>query len=196
MIMQLSGWSGARFFIDALHWKPPGAGDVPFHYDNSYMQWSIPLTMKALWIALDEVTLSRGPMVYARGCHLWDRFETSGYAQRTQSGVGAFLGGDDFSGAVEAAALQAREEVDYQVIELPAGAGVLHNGRTWHGSQANTDSRDRVSLSIHCMPHNATYSPDFNDPIESRYKRFDSLEIDEAYFPILWTDNGYQESLD
>ena len=192
MIAMLSGWSGARLFIDAAQWKPPGAGRVPFHYDNSYMQWAVPPTMNALWIALEDVTLCRGPMMYARGSHRWPRFETSYYAKRTQSGVGAFLDENDFSGAVEAAAREAEETVDYQIIQLPAGGGVFHDGWTWHGSEANTDARDRVSLSIHCMPHEATYSPDFKDPIESRYQRFDSLEIDDAYFPVLWTDKGHR----
>lgn len=192
MIAMLSGWSGARLFIDAAHWKPPGAGRVPFHYDNSYMRWTNPPTMNALWIALDDVTVKRAPMLYAKGSNHWPRFETNEYATRTQSGVKGFLDEDDFTGAVEAAARAAGVETEYECIELPAGGGVFHNGWTWHASEANTDSLDRVSLSIHCMPHDASYSPDFNDPIESRYKRFDSLEIDDAYFPVLWTESGHR----
>ena len=182
--------AGARLFIDAAHWKPPGAGCVPFHYDNSYMRWTVPPTMNALWIALDDVTLERGPMLYAKGSHTWPRFETSDYADRTTSGVDGFLGQDNFTAAVEATAHAGAATLDYQTIELPAGGGVFHNGWTWHASEANTDVVVRVSLSIHCMPHDATHSPDFNDPIESRYKRFDSLELDEAFFPVLWTESG------
>ena len=59
MISILSDWSGPRLFFDAAHWKPPSAGAIPFHRDNSYMRWTNPPTMNVLWLALEDVTLTR-----------------------------------------------------------------------------------------------------------------------------------------
>lgn len=190
MIALLSGWQGARLFIDAAHWKPPGAGRVGFHQDNSYMRWANPSTMNAVWIALDDVTANRAPMIYTVGSHKWKTPDSDDYRAKTGGGVEAFLESDDFSGAVEAAAKASDAEVQFKHIVLPAGGAVFHNGWTWHASEANTDTSDRISLSIHCMPHDTQYSADINDPIESRYKRPDSLIIDDAYFPVLWTSAG------
>ena len=78
------------------------------------------------------------------------------------------------------------------MIELPADGGVFHDGWAWHGSAANSDTKSRYSLSIHCMPSYTTYSERFSDPSESRYKRFGSVKLYESYYPILGIKTQYR----
>ena len=153
------------------------------------MQWAQPGTMNALWIALEDITLERAPIIYVKGSHRWLSPHTDEYRQRTrQGGVDGFLESVEFDAAVEAAALAAGEIPEYVKIEVPRGGGVFHDGWTWHGSDMNVDTVDRYSLSIHCMPSDAMFSAVFNDPIESRYKQHDSLEMDASFYPVLWTE--------
>lgn len=60
----------------------------------------------------------------------------------------------------------------------------------WHGSCKNTtESKFRRSLGIHLIPSNSQFGE--NDGyIYGRYKKMNSNEMDEAFFPILWTKDG------
>jgi len=104
IIAILTGWSEARLFFDAAHWKPPDAGAIPFHQDNSYMLWTNPPTMNALWLALEDVTLKRGPIIYAKGSHQWPDHELPDYRNRTRNGMSGFLDPINFKHSIEAAA--------------------------------------------------------------------------------------------
>lgn len=133
-----------------------------------------------------------GPIIYAKGSHQWPDDELSDYRNRTRNGMSGFLDPINFKPSVEAAAANHAKAPEYEVIELPSGGGVFHGGWTWHGSAANSDTKSQYSLSIHCMPSYATYSERLRDPIESRYKRFGSVKLDESYYPILWTKTQYR----
>ena len=77
-------------------------------------------------------------------------------------------------------------------VEVPAGGCAFHVGGTWHGSGPNRGGRPRRSLVAHCISSAARFQPTEISYVYSRYKRHDSLEMDESFFPILWNKDGYR----
>ncbi|MCY3669954.1 MAG: phytanoyl-CoA dioxygenase family protein, partial [Alphaproteobacteria bacterium] len=76
----------------------------------------------------------------------------------------------------------------------PAGGGVFHHGRTFHGSGTNCTAAPRRALVSHCMSSEARYHRTNTGYIYGRYKRAGSTEMDESFFPVLWTENGYRSA--
>jgi ectoine hydroxylase-related dioxygenase (phytanoyl-CoA dioxygenase family) len=79
-------------------------------------------------------------------------------------------------------------------VEVPAGGGVFHHGRIFHGSGTNRADAPRRALVSHCMSSEARYHPTHVGNIYGRYKRAGSTEMDEAFFPVLWTEKGYRSA--
>ena len=92
--------------------------------------------------------------------------------------------------------VRAGVEADIAYVEVKAGGGSFHHGKTWHGSGANQSDHPRRSLVLHAMPSDVEYVPECFDqgigPIYSRYKRLGDNQLDENYFPILWREDGYR----
>ncbi len=70
---------------------------------------------------------------------------------------------------------------------------MIHSGRTWHGSDRNR-SADRVrrSIGVHLLRHDVRFAEEGVGYIYGRYKREGDTELDESFFPILWTASGYR----
>ncbi len=177
---RLMGWTGARLNQDNVIWKPPGAKPLGFHQDASYEQWVVPPEMVTCWIALDDTSADGGPVAYARGSHQWGLFPP----------IGQFHAPEDPTEDLRAAAATVGEKPTITPVVVPAGGGAFHSGLTWHGSESNRSSRPRRSLIAHCMASDARFHPTNVSYIYSRYKRFGDTELDESFFPILWTQNG------
>ncbi len=77
-------------------------------------------------------------------------------------------------------------------IEVPAGTAVFHHGRTWHGSRDNRGDQPRRAVVSHCISSAAHFHPHELSYVYSRYKRVHSTDMDESYFPVLWSKNGYR----
>jgi len=178
----LAGWPGARMAQDNVLWKPPGAKALGFHQDESYIQWVVPPQYLTCWIALDPTTRDGGTIEYVRGSHRWNLSPM----------VDQFHAPDDYREAMEAAAVHAGATPEIVQIEVPAGACVLHAGRTWHGSGPNLGDRPRRSVVAHCIPSNAQFHRENISYIYSRYKHAGDKTMDESFFPILWAENGYR----
>jgi hypothetical protein len=69
---------------------------------------------------------------------------------------------------------------------------VFHAGGTWHGSDVNRSSQPRRSRVSHCLSSPARFHPTEVSYIYSRHRRVDDLTMDEGFFPILWTQDGYR----
>jgi ectoine hydroxylase-related dioxygenase (phytanoyl-CoA dioxygenase family) len=77
-------------------------------------------------------------------------------------------------------------------IEVPAGGAAFHDGWTFHGSPANERAdAQRRSIISHLISTDTRWSLRQPHPIYSRYRRPGEVELDEAFFPILWRD-GYR----
>ncbi|MFT4582239.1 MAG: phytanoyl-CoA hydroxylase [Gammaproteobacteria bacterium] len=179
----LGGWPGARINQDNCFWKPPGGSAVGFHQNSGYENCVVPSDMVSAWIALDDTTLEGASVEYIRSSHRWGEAEM----------IENFHAPDDpFMEMREAASRAGIDEPDHVKVVVPAGGGVFHHGRTWHGSQINHSPRVRRSIVAHCMASEARHHPVIVSPIYSRYKRFNDDPLDETYFPILWRNDGYR----
>jgi hypothetical protein len=188
-LARLAGWPGTRIMHDNLIWKPPGAKSLGFHQDNAYLEWFDRQEICTCWIALDETRAEAGTMELVRGSHRWARHKPEG----------EFHAPADYQAPMRrAAALEGAEPVIVPVA-VPAGGGSFHHGWTWHGSGPNGSATlPRRALVIHAMSSDCRFSADparlqqGNGPVYSRYKRLDSLEMDESHFPITWREDGYR----
>lgn len=185
-IGKLTGWAGVRVMIDNLIWKPQGAKSLGFHQDSAYLDWYSPSDLVTCWIALDETTAEGGTVEFVKGSHKW----------RESSPEGEFHAPNDYRLPMENAARANNLTPDINYVEVPAGGGSFHHGWTWHGSGQNTGKNHRRALVLHAMRSDVEYNPEKLEqgigPIYSRYKRLADNQLDENYFPIIWSEDGYR----
>ena len=85
------------------------------------------------------------------------------------------------------------KEVTIKYVEVPPGGVAFHHGLTWHGSGYNKTKHHRRAIVSHCVPSNAKFHPTNTGgtgKIYRKYKKINSLQLDESFFPILWTKKG------
>ena len=164
-------------------WKPPGTKPLGFHQDDCYNDWIVPAEMLTCWVTLDDTKAYQGTIEHVRGSHRWPLAPP----------ISQFHAPDDPTTDLRAAAAGAGIK-DYEIvpIEVPAGAAVFHHGRTWHGSRDNKGDKPRRSVIAHCISSAAHFHPTQVSYIYSRYKKVNSEEMDESYFPVLWREDGYR----
>jgi ectoine hydroxylase-related dioxygenase (phytanoyl-CoA dioxygenase family) len=180
---RLRGWPGARLGQDNVIWKPPGTKPLGFHQDDSYNGWIVPGEMLTCWVTLDDTKAYQGTIEHVRGSHRWP----------IAPPIQQFHAPDDPTADLRIAAASAGIK-DYEIVpmEVPAGAAVFHHGRTWHGSRDNKGDKPRRSVIAHCISSAAQFHPTQISYIYSRYKKVNSEEMDESYFPVLWREDGYR----
>lgn len=185
-IGMLAGWSGVRIMIDNVIWKAPGTRSIGFHQDNAFLGWFDPGEILTCWIALDDTTADGGTIEFARSSHQW----------ALDAPQGEFHAPADYRKPMREAAARAGVKPEISYVEVKAGGGSFHHGRTWHGSGANPGPNPRRSLVLHAMRSDVNYVPENFDqgigPLYSRYKRLGDNHLDENYFPVLWSEDGYR----
>ena len=176
---KLMNWKGAKLIQDNLLWKPPGGKSLGFHQDAAYDDWIIPQTMATCWMPLDDVSKNTGTLEYVRGSHKWG----------LQPPKGKFHSPDDYKKELKNFAKKINKKIEIVYVEVPAGGVAFHHGRTWHGSGINETLSHRRAIVSHCVPHDAKFHPTNiggTAKIYKKYKKNDSNELDEKYFPLLW----------
>lgn len=173
IVAQLAGWEsrGTRLAQDQIWAKPPGAGPLSFHRDSPYFMFK-PNTVLTVWVALDDMDATVGPLEYVVGSHRWDSTgkdeSTTSSSTTTEtpmpgnkvrgtapqffpsSGGGKKLLEDAarLAGVVDTTSLRI-----ISMAGLPAGSITIHNGNTWHGSGRNQSmTQPRRGLGIHYVP--------------------------------------------
>jgi len=179
---RLAGWPGARLAQDNVLWKPPSGRPLGFHQDASYVDWVDPPEMTSCWIALDDASRERGTIQYARGSHRW----------RPAPPISRFHAPENPTAELDAAAAERGVTPELVPVEVPAGGGAFHHGRTWHGSKEDRSGIGRRTLVIHCFSSEARFRPGHVGAIYGRYKRAGDTTMDETFFPILWTEAGHR----
>lgn len=179
---RLGDWPGARLGQDNVLWKPPGAKSLGFHQDDSYCHWVEPAGYITCWMPLDATTAAGGTIEYARRSHLWPLSKPGG----------KFHAPEDYHATLRRAAVESGAAIDIVPIEVDAGDAVIHHGHVWHGSGANRADVPRRALVSHCISSACRFHPTEVSYIYSRYRRFDNLDMDESFFPILWRRDGYR----
>jgi len=179
----LMNWDGSRINQDNVIWKPAGAKPLGFHQDNTYQQWIDPPSMVTCWMALDDTHPDGGTIEYVTGSHNWP----------VSSELHGFHAPEDYHEGLHSAA-ESLGVAEYEIVQLKVNAGdaVFHHGGTWHGSGSNRTENPRRSVVAHCMNSESRHHPTNLSPIYSRYKKQNSLELDESFFPVLWHKNGHR----
>lgn len=191
-IARLNGWPGMRLLQNNIHWKPPGAPALSMHQDTSYHLWCVPAEMSSCWVALEDTTAKGGTLLFARGSHKWPRTTISDYEERINSkNLEGFLNPENFKTFVKESGVFAGVQPEFVPVEVPAGGGAFFHGWIWHGSDGNHTDQHRYSISSHGIRPETCFDPDVPANVFGRYKRFNDTVMDEAFFPILWTEDGY-----
>ncbi len=180
---RLAGAPGMRLIQDNAIWKPPSGKALLCHQDAAYVDWLTPPNMTTCWMALDDTSADAGTIYYVRGSNHWPRSPVGG----------RFHAPDDWLAYVE----QVRpdgEELELVPIEVPAGGAAFHDGWTFHGSPPNERAdRERRAIVSHMVSTDTRWADDATPhPIYSKYRRPGEQELDEAFFPILWREDGHR----
>ncbi|MFM8883304.1 MAG: phytanoyl-CoA dioxygenase family protein [Solirubrobacterales bacterium] len=176
----LMGWEGSRMLQDNCIWKPPGAGTLGMHQDASYADYFDPSEMITVWVALDETQAGSGTIEYVGGSHKWPRVP----ADRA-----SFHDPEDWLAPARDAAPEGASTDRTPVVVKPGGVA-FHHGLCFHGSGRNEATVERRAVISHLMPASARFDPDHVDLTYSRYRRRGNMEMDESFFPVLWTQDG------
>lgn len=178
---RLASLPGVRIAQDNAIWKPPSGKALLCHQDAAYLDHFDPPNMTTCWMALDDTAADSGTIYYARGSNHWPHARLGG----------SFHAPDDWLAHVRES-MPADAELELVPIEVPAGGAAIHDGWTWHGSPPNErPDRQRRSIISHLISSETRWNPDHAHPIYSRYRRPGEIELDEAFFPILWRE-GYR----
>jgi len=179
---RLAGEPGMRLYIDNAIWKPPSGKALLAHQDAAYLDCFVPMNLHTCWIALDDTYADTGTIYYARGSHRWGDLGMGG----------TFHAPDDWLGHLHEVAPEG-VEVDMVPIEVPAGGAAFHDGWTFHGSPPSERAdRERRSIISHMLTTRTTWHPTNVNPLYSRYRRPFEAELDEAFFPVMWREDGYR----
>ena len=179
---RLSGWEGARLHLDNVIWKPPGASALTMHQDGSYNHYMVPNDMTSLWMALTDTSADAGTVLYVRGSHKW------GETPKPES----FLVDDHLAPVRRAAARAGIGDPEIVAVEVPAGGLAVHANWLWHGSGPNTADLPRQAVVAHCTPSISRFHPTNTTHVYARYRRYADTSMDESFFPVLWTGDGYR----
>lgn len=182
----LMDWDSVRLAQDTLWLKPPKWDEGPFHQDN--LDFLEPAFGVTCWCTLDNACPTQGTLQYARGSHLWPR--AGGSLVQPDGAVPS-------RACMLAAASAAGVTVpDIVPLDVPAGTMVMHRSEIWHGSDANqSDTDHRRAIGVHLLPPRVRFIRSRRGYIFSRYKRMGSNELDESFFPIVWSSSGYRTPL-
>ncbi|MBW4473480.1 MAG: phytanoyl-CoA dioxygenase family protein [Stenomitos rutilans HA7619-LM2] len=186
----LAGWSGARLATDSCWIKPPGAPEVSFHRNNTAFACINPTSVVTCWIALSDGTPSAAPLEVVPGSHQWRCSDQFRFLHAPKEDYRQLL----WTAAEEAGI----DQPESLAIAIPAGSCVFLDGNLWHGSGRNiTPDQTRRSFAITTLPAEAQFDPAGTGPgyIFSRYRRIGQTEMDESFFPILWTQAGDRTSM-
>ena len=182
---KMMGWKGARLVQDNILWKPSGGKTLGYHQDASYVDWIVPQTMITCWMSLDQTSQKIGTLEFVTGSHKWELSPPSVN----------FHSPDDYRRELINFAKINNKELNITYMEVPAGGASFHHGYTWHGSGINKTSLNRRAIVSHCIPSDAKFHSTNiggTGKIYKRYKKLNTNEMDESFFPILWNKEGYQ----
>ena len=179
---ELMGWDGVRLVQDNVIWKPPGVKSLGMHQDGSYLDYLVPPEMITCWITLDDTSAEAGTITYAAGSHRWPR---------SPENRGEFHAPADWLAPVERSRPR-EEELRLVPLVVPAGSAAFHHFNTFHGSRPNTGAVQRRAVISHLVRSDTRFHAEHVDPVYSRYRRARDLSLDESFFPIVWTSDGYR----
>ena len=215
----LQCWDSVRIGQDDVIWKPPAAvmltdnnntlrrytrpqTIVGFHRDADYISRQFePFENSSLtiWMALDDADEETGCLEYIPGSHLWRNVETTEESSSTLT----FFSKEDSHRKSMPPQVHTKDIV---YPKCPAGHVLFHHQDVWHGSGPNQSTvRHRRALVAHVLNARVTWrqstasqgeSSSLQPPwagityIYGRYRRPESLQLDDCFFPVLYAAPG------
>lgn len=122
----------ASFAGDHTIFKPSRIGGrTPWHQDEAFREPAFDYEEISIWIALTESTIENGAMAYIPGSHLLGVLPHRLHGGSKQANtIECHAGFDPDTAAVR---------------PIPAGAMIIHHGRTVHGAGANNSDSPRLA---------------------------------------------------
>ncbi len=156
---QLLGGGVVRFLHDQLFCKPAGhGGNVAWHQDYSYWNWTAPMAHLTCWIALDDVDEENGCLWYVPGSHLWPELPPTGLTGDMDA-VRSVLTDSQFA------------DFERRVpVILKRGQAAFHHPRTMHGSFPNVSNRPRRATLVNTVRDGVCSAVGPDDPGNMREK--------------------------
>jgi hypothetical protein len=122
----------AAFSGDHTIFKPVHkGGPTPWHQDEAFREPGFEYDEISIWIAMTDSTIENGAMAYIPGSHLLGVLphRLNGGAKEANT-IECYAGFDPKTAAVR---------------PIPAGAMIIHHGRTIHGSSGNKTNTPRLA---------------------------------------------------
>ncbi|MEO0542067.1 MAG: phytanoyl-CoA dioxygenase family protein, partial [Cyanobacteria bacterium P01_A01_bin.105] len=142
-----------------------------------------PTALVTCWIALSHG--DAGPLEIVPGSHHWGLGDKIRFLHAPPEDYRAPLW--------QAGAIAGIARPDIVPITIPDGSAVFLHGNLWHGSRPNVShTATRHSLSISSLSGQTQFQPDPKGYIFDRYRMRGRLALDESYYPILWSADGYR----
>jgi len=141
---QVASITGSRWiqvWASQLLIKPPGsqsAGHVGWHQDRQYWgMWQEEEGLFTVWIALEDVGETSGPMRFVKRSHRWGFLNQGDFFNNSRAATRELI------------SVPPEESWEEVSVLLPAGGISIHHCLTYHGSGPNTSSNARYSLAVH-----------------------------------------------
>ena len=183
---------------------------VGFHQDSAYISNQFdPYESNSVtvWMALDDADEDNGCVEYAVGSHKWRPLLhfAGGVGTKEEGEISSFHSADESSyrNNISVAASLANFDNPLKIIEaapVKEGHAIFHHQDVWHGSGPNLSSdRHRRALVGHYIRGDATFvqcTGNQNGPfgntgyIYGRYRRYNTVDVDESFFPIIYGRGG------
>lgn len=195
MVSRITGWSSVRIAQDDVIWKPPSQPrtTIGFHQDSAYISDQfLPQENNSVtvWMALDDVTEDMGCLEYAVGSHLCPN-QASSLDETTFH---------DCNESSYRSSIPSDAEVRF--VPVCRGHAVVHHQSVWHGSGPNlSQCNDRRALVGHYLRGDVKFKDEggaapwgSTSYIYGKYKRYNSVEVDESFFPVIYATESSGKS--
>ena len=180
LVADVANWKGARLASDQVWCKPPQSGALSFHRDSAYFDF-VPSDVVTIWIAFDEMVPEVGPLEHVEGSHLWGEGRVGSANQFFDNDRRRLM----FDAALKEGFTNPEEELHIHQVNVPAGGGAIHNGKTWHGSDRNRSTKQpRRGLGIHFVPACAQFKDGELGRMWGKHRIEGSNEMPDDQFPV------------
>ena len=167
----LAGVDAMRIWHDQALVKPAWGRPTDWHMDNPYWSFASPDAI-SVWVALDDATPDNGCLYFVPGSHKVDP-----------------RGNPDIGKGMDALFVTYPEFADKTAVraEMKAGSASFHNGRTFHGAQANMTPRPRRAMTCAYMPDGSVYNGQANvlPPAYAETLKIGDPISDDRFVPLV-----------
>jgi ectoine hydroxylase-related dioxygenase (phytanoyl-CoA dioxygenase family) len=129
---RLMGVRAVRLYHDQALFKEPGGRPTPWHLDQYYWPLDTGDTV-TMWMALVDVPLERGPMIFATGSHRATDVPRLPIGAASEAALASYVATRGFALARTA---------------LDAGDATFHSGRTLHSARPNLSATRREVMTV------------------------------------------------